>query len=412
MNEIIRSLLYSGWLFLNIFYYYYCHFFSRKKMDFFSNILKNTVNKAETLGKAATAAVNSTLNPTGSNTTTTTTTGNDEQNDNNTTYEQQQQQEDVNNVDVNYSDDQTYTTTAAAYATEELLNMDEKSSAAAFNYAETSQKAIESAKYFGNFIANVASKAGQTVTATAKQLKSTVENVGLMQDFTKEQQEFIKEHGGKTDLAEPPWIGCDDEEKVKVEILSLSQDKRNFVRSPPAGVEFPFDMNDSYPVALALLREDPELAKMRYEIVPKLVNEETFWKNYFYRVSLIKQDPNLASNNLGIGNNGSGGGGGGGTGKASGWGSSKSSSSEGPDDPNDQIETMGETEFISDTFQNSNISVDDVRQDMYKLGIHTNDDIDEELAKDLQEFDFVSNNETGKVDDDEINRELANFDIK
>jgi len=91
-----------------------------------------------------------------------------------------------------------------------------------------------------------------------------------MQEFTKEQQEFIKEHGGKTDLAEPPWIGCEDEEKVKSEILGLSQDKRNFVRSPPGGVEFSFDMNASFPVALALLREDPELSKMRYEIVPKL----------------------------------------------------------------------------------------------------------------------------------------------
>nr|XP_027195640.1 synapse-associated protein 1-like isoform X2 [Dermatophagoides pteronyssinus] len=346
-------------------------------MDFFSNILKNTVNKAETLGKAATAAVNSTLNPTSGSTT-----SNDEQkfdnDDNNMTYEQQQQQQqDVNNVDVNYSEDQTYTTTAADNATEELLNIDEKSSsAAAFNYAETSQKAIESAKYFGNFIANVASKAGQTVSATAKQLKSTVENVGLMQDFTKEQQEFIKEHGGKTDLAEPPWIGCDDEEKVKVEILSLSQDKRNFVRSPPAGVEFPFDMNDSYPIALALLREDPELAKMRYEIVPKLVNEETFWKNYFYRVSLIKQDPNLSNSSNNFGNVDDDGSGRGRGHKSSGWGSSKSSSSEGPDDPNDQIgETIGETEFISDTFQNSNLSVDDVRQDMYKLGINTNDGI-------------------------------------
>ena len=39
------------------------------------------------------------------------------------------------------------------------------------------------------------------------------------------------------------------------------------INEAPAGVEFPFDMNDSYPVALALLREDPELAKMRYEIV-------------------------------------------------------------------------------------------------------------------------------------------------
>lgn len=91
-----------------------------------------------------------------------------------------------------------------------------------------------------------------------------------MQDFTKEQQEFIKEHGGKMDISEPPWIGCDDEEKVKEEILSLSQDKRNFVRSPPGDVEFSFDMNASYPVALALLREDPSLSAMRYAIVPKL----------------------------------------------------------------------------------------------------------------------------------------------
>lgn len=91
-----------------------------------------------------------------------------------------------------------------------------------------------------------------------------------MQEFTKEQQDFIKEHGGKTDLAEPPWVGCDEEEKVKAEILALSQDKRNFVRSPPGGVEFAFDMVSSFPVALSLLREDPELSKMRYEIVPKL----------------------------------------------------------------------------------------------------------------------------------------------
>lgn len=93
---------------------------------------------------------------------------------------------------------------------------------------------------------------------------------GIMQEFTKEQQEFIKEHGGSTELSEPPWVGCEDEEKVKTEILSLSADKRNFVRSPPGGVEFPFDMAASFPVALTLLREDPELPKMRYEIVPKL----------------------------------------------------------------------------------------------------------------------------------------------
>lgn len=92
----------------------------------------------------------------------------------------------------------------------------------------------------------------------------------LLADFTKEQQEFLKEHGGDIEAADPPWLGCENEELVKSEIISLSQDKRNFVRNPPAGVEFDFNLQSSLPVALAILKEDPNLAKMRYEIVPKL----------------------------------------------------------------------------------------------------------------------------------------------
>ena len=80
----------------------------------------------------------------------------------------------------------------------------------------------------------------------------------------------MKEHGGDIEAADPPWLGCENEELVKTEIISLSQDKRNFVRNPPAGVEFDFNLQSSLPVALAILKEDPNLAKMRYEIVPKL----------------------------------------------------------------------------------------------------------------------------------------------
>lgn len=39
-------------------------------------------------------------------------------------------------------------------------------------------------------------------------------------------------------------------------------------------------------------------------------------------------------------------------------------------------------------------------------------ELDDELAKDLQEFEVVSGSDSGKVDEDEINRELENFDIK
>lgn len=42
------------------------------------------------------------------------------------------------------------------------------------------------------------------------------------------------------------------------------------------------------PVAKAILKEDPNLEKMRYELVPKMVSEENFWRNYFYRVMLLK----------------------------------------------------------------------------------------------------------------------------
>jgi hypothetical protein len=48
------------------------------------------------------------------------------------------------------------------------------------------------------------------------------------------------------------------------------QDRRNFVRSPPAGVDFQFDYEISYPVAMATLAEDPNLEKMRFELVPKV----------------------------------------------------------------------------------------------------------------------------------------------
>lgn len=38
-----------------------------------------------------------------------------------------------------------------------------------------------------------------------------------------------------------------------------------------------------------LLEVDPRLAKMRYELVPKRVAEDKFWKNYFYRISLVQK---------------------------------------------------------------------------------------------------------------------------
>lgn len=47
------------------------------------------------------------------------------------------------------------------------------------------------------------------------------------------------------------------------------QDKRNFLRDPPAGVQFHFDVETMYPVALVMLQEDELLNRMRFDLVPK-----------------------------------------------------------------------------------------------------------------------------------------------
>lgn len=49
----------------------------------------------------------------------------------------------------------------------------------------------------------------------------------------------------------------------------IFQDKRNFLRNPPAGVQFQFDFESMFPIAMATLQEDANLNKMRFDLVPK-----------------------------------------------------------------------------------------------------------------------------------------------
>ncbi|XP_013788679.1 synapse-associated protein of 47 kDa-like [Limulus polyphemus] len=151
---------------------------------------------------------------------------------------------------------------------------------------EVSHKAIESAKSFGSFLFSVANKAGKTVSETAKQLKNSVGESSLMGD--KEPSKKFN-YSSLQDTSILPWVGCEDEEMVKEQILSLSQDKKNFLRSPPSGAQFNYDHDSFLPIVKALIENDPNLESMKQDLVPKLVTEESFWKNYFYRVSLIKK---------------------------------------------------------------------------------------------------------------------------
>ncbi|CAB3233018.1 unnamed protein product [Arctia plantaginis] len=115
-------------------------------------------------------------------------------------------------------------------------------------------------------------------------------SISILGEFNREQDAFIKGQEGRGNAAAvAPWIGAPNEAALKEECLSLSTDRRNFVRAPPAGVEFDFDYDKMYPVAVAIMTEDPNLEKMRFDLVPKVITEENFWRNYFYRLSLICQ---------------------------------------------------------------------------------------------------------------------------
>lgn len=260
---------------------------------------------------------------------------------------------------------------------------------------DVSHKAVESAKSIGSFLYGIANKTGRTLTETAKQLKTTVEENSILSDFNKEQEAFASSKSERSnDECPPPWIGTDEEGSVKEQILSLSADRRNFLRSPPTGVMFDFDFDNMYPVAKTMLKEDPALEKMRFEVVPKLINEENFWKNYFYRVSLVKQSSRL--NKLSHQKSSSG--------DSSGSNTEKSSpdsykglektaaynegfvESDATDSPNH--------EFVSDSFQTSHVSEEDIKHGMKMLGVtekaSKDDEWEKEMQQELQEYEVVA----------------------
>ena len=116
----------------------------------------------------------------------------------------------------------------------------------------------------------------------------------MLAEFNQEQEQFIKSKDEKKQGA-APWLGYQNEDELKEKILALSEDKRNFVRAPPTGVNFDFEYSTFASSAVALLEEDPRLEKMRYELVPKKVKEDEFWRNYFYRVAIVKQSFELSN---------------------------------------------------------------------------------------------------------------------
>ncbi|KAJ8407241.1 hypothetical protein AAFF_G00278150 [Aldrovandia affinis] len=291
---------------------------------------------------------------------------------------------------------------------------------------DPAQQLLQQAKglsgYIYNFATSATKKISDSVTETAQTIKKSVEegkidgiiDKTILGDFQKEQEKFVLEKNAKkTDAAVPPWVGYSEEETIQQQILALSADRRNFLRDPPAGVQFHFDFEQMYPIALVMLQEDELLNRMRFDLVPKHVKEDVFWRNYFYRVSLIKQSAQLTA--LAAQQQ-----------AAEKKEEEKSASSPETDhlaenirpktppmpinskpksaEEEEEISTSpGVSEFVSDAFDSCNINQEDLRKEMEQLVLDKTDeasaqeeetaDWEKELQQELQEYEVVAESE-------------------
>ncbi|CDW86379.1 UNKNOWN [Stylonychia lemnae] len=98
-----------------------------------------------------------------------------------------------------------------------------------------------------------------------------------------------------------PWWGLDMqnsrqgiEQIVKQEVLKLSQDVQK-LSSQQIEFEYDFDFDRYLYVAQIMLRIDPTLNMVMNDLVPDLVEEDDFWRNYFYNIEIIKAQLGLVN---------------------------------------------------------------------------------------------------------------------
>ncbi|XP_011139404.1 synapse-associated protein of 47 kDa isoform X1 [Harpegnathos saltator] len=271
--------------------------------------------------------------------------------------------------------------------------IDDKNGQQAFGAVST--KALAGAKSLGGFLYSAVNKAGKTVVEASAKIKKTVEENRLIAELNKEQEAFIASKQTEKGEAVAPWVGAPNEDALREECLSLSTDRRNFVRAPPPGVEFAWDFEAVQPMAQATLALDPNLEAMRFELVPKVISEENFWRNYFYRVSLLRQGYELNS-------------------MASQAESNPPNQTIASTDSIDHTQvqmttgqgTTGATttssnstladspghEFVSDTMRVSDTDLEEVREGMKKLGMQPpkEEDWERELEAELKDYEVVT----------------------
>jgi len=144
----------------------------------------------------------------------------------------------------------------------------------------------------------------ENISATATEVTTGLSKYG---EFLTEAKDDLLGTGSKNELSQRkqeqrarvvkqnpfPWKTYNVEQdhlqaELKTRVVKLSESEDTFLFEAPDENVFIFELEAMLPFALAALKEDEQLTKKRYELVPKKIIEEDFWRNYFYRVSLVR----------------------------------------------------------------------------------------------------------------------------
>ena len=93
-----------------------------------------------------------------------------------------------------------------------------------------------------------------------------------------------------------PWDGIAEDESRQLTkcIFGLGVDEEALLLQEEE-LEYEFDFNMDHYVVLAqiMLKLDLNLKKTRHELVPEMITEDDFWRNYFFKIELIKKNMGL-----------------------------------------------------------------------------------------------------------------------
>jgi len=138
-------------------------------------------------------------------------------------------------------------------------------------------------------ILSLAKTTSEKIQNKVAHISTIVSETPIINAIEKERLKFCDELVETKDPISDKWKAIIADKDVQGHILSISQDPKHFLEDPPITRTDQTEFIKIEVIASELLKLDPNLAKMRFELVPKLISEEKFWNNYAYRLSLIEK---------------------------------------------------------------------------------------------------------------------------